>query len=539
MRRLLVLLATSTLSLSLTITPAALAVTEADCTITGTASSETIAGTAGDDVICGLGGNDVIDGGEGNDTIFGGTGADSIDGETGDDRIFGGPGADLLWGGDGSDALAGAEGNDGLTGGVGSDALAGGAGVDYCARDAADTQASSCFRDSAKPKVVALAFNKGRFNTDTENVVRLRATIVDAGTGVLSVGADVWAIQTPYTLSALGGGMCLNQAADVNEACLLSGNRNRGVWELAFRLPAHTPARKFNQLALNLADSASNQSYVEATGALAVSFSTTGSTPDSKSPSLISIESGIPAQIDAQDLTQYEVRLRARDNLSGIQRISGTVRSASCLTTVQMQSKLCQNAISTNDSYWLDFSLTESGDYVGYIQPSPSMFNGQWRLYTLSLRDNVGNTREIWGNGLASFSPPTFKVVGGTKTSISDVQPPLITSVAVSPKHVNTSSAAAIATVTMTVSDNVGVSYVWASVVGPNSYISEPEMSCRQTAGTVKQGTWKCSVRIPTHGATGDWRVVFLARDAANNTADLAPAVAEVSDGVGYLIKNG
>lgn len=539
MRRLTIIAILAALISPLLVAAPAHAVTEADCTIVGTPSPEVLEGTEGIDVICGLGGNDIIEGNDGDDIIFGGPGADSIEGGDGDDRIFGGPGADLLWGGDGEDSLAGADGNDGLTGGEGSDKLAGGADVDYCATDPSDISASSCFRDNAKPKVIALAYRKAKVSTDSDTVVRLRATIADPGTGVLSVGADVSPIQSPYTLSARGQKNCVDHAASAGEACLLSGTRNKGVWEFAFPIPAHTPARKFNQLSFFILDSASNQSYIEATGALAVSFSTTSTSPDAQAPLIESITSSVPTEVNAQNLESYEMRIAASDNLSGIRSLSVMFRSPACITAKQMQTKLCQNASTENDSKRVTFSLTEDGDYIGYLQISPLMFNGQWRLFSIILRDTVGNSREIWGSKVAVFNPPTFKITQGTATKISDVVSPLIKTVSISPKKVNTAAAAAIATVTLTISDNVGVDYVWASVIGPNSYSSEPEMSCNLSDGTRKNGTWTCNVKIPVHGATGNWRVVFLARDIANNTADLSPAVSALADNDGYVIKNG
>lgn len=536
--RLVSLTASLGLCLALLVTPTAYAVTEADCTITGTAAGDVLVGTDGDDIICGLGGNDVVEAGDGNDIILGGDGKDSIDGGLGDDKIFGGPGADLLWGGDGEDALAGADGNDGLTGGDGADRLAGGDGVDYCAADSADPVQSSCFRDGSKPRVIALAYQKSKYSSDTDTIVRLRATITDAGTGVMSVGADVWAMLTPYTLSASGSALCLDHAAAVGEACLLSGNRNRGVWELAFPLPAHTPARRFNQLALFVSDSASNQSYIEAVGNLAVSFSTLSNSPDTKAPIIKKVRADIPKTVDAEIAPTFEVTIQATDNLSGIKSLSATFRSGLCLSAKQMQSKLCQNAPSDRDSNRVAFAQTESGSWVGTLQIQPGMFNARWRLFNLSVRDAVGNSREIYGNAVTAFGVPHFTVVNGTTATIGDVVAPIINAVSIAPAIVNASNAPAVSYVTIKASDNVGIAMVWASVVGPNSYVSEPELSCTLVAGSKKAGSWKCGVRIPAHGARGKWRVLFLARDSAGNDAELAPAVEALSNNDGYFVTN-
>jgi len=376
-------------------------------------------------------------------------------------------------------------------------------------------------------------------NSDTETVSRLRATIVDAGTGVFYVGADVWPLQSPYTLSASGSGLCADKAAQPGQACLLSGTRNRGVWEFAFPVPAHLPARKFNQLAFNLSDSASNQNYVEAVGPLKVSFSTVSTQPDSKAPTVRSVTASIPATVDARDFSEYQIHLDVSDNLSGVRAVSASFRSSTCLTPTQMQTKLCQNASSDSDWRRVSFTPTDLGDFVGYLQISESMFNGRWRLFSINVQDQVGNTREMWGNALTSFNPPSFVLRNGLATKISDATAPTITAVSIAPKTVNSANAAAIATVTIKATDNVGVAMVWASVVGPNSYVSEPEMSCVLSSGTTKNGVWKCGVRIPIHGSSGKWRVVFLARDAANNDANLVPAVEQLVNNDGYFITNG
>lgn len=110
-------------------------VTQATCTITGTAGADTLQGTAGRDVICGLGGADTLRGLGGDDLVVGGDGADKVQGSDGNDELAGGPG---------NDELKGADGDDTLAGGAGVDALNGGPGVDTCARDAADPAAKEC-----------------------------------------------------------------------------------------------------------------------------------------------------------------------------------------------------------------------------------------------------------------------------------------------------------------------------------------------------------------------------------------------------------
>ena len=92
------------------------AVSVADCTVTGTEGDDILNGTADNDVICGLGGNDKIDGRSGDD---------SLEGNQGSDKIHGGRGDDIIWGDQGDDIIRGNAGKDTITPGAGEDTILG------------------------------------------------------------------------------------------------------------------------------------------------------------------------------------------------------------------------------------------------------------------------------------------------------------------------------------------------------------------------------------------------------------------------------
>ena len=130
----------------------AIALSDNNDTVYGTAGNDFVMGNNGNDLMFGGDGNDVlygdgptsgilagtdgthdldtIYGGYGNDTLYAGAGNSTLLGEMGDDSLVGSYGADTLLGGDGNDNLNGAEGNDILNGGAGSDQMYGGAGND-------------------------------------------------------------------------------------------------------------------------------------------------------------------------------------------------------------------------------------------------------------------------------------------------------------------------------------------------------------------------------------------------------------------------
>ncbi|MBB4642631.1 cadherin domain-containing protein [Rhizorhapis suberifaciens] len=137
----------------MTATAAGVQGTDANNTLTGTASVDWITGGAGDDTVNGGDGNDILNGNTGQDSVTGGTGADVLYGGSGDDILIGGAGADILSGGADSDtaSYAGASGAvyayldnaavnagdatgdsfasiENLTGGAGADHLGGDAG---------------------------------------------------------------------------------------------------------------------------------------------------------------------------------------------------------------------------------------------------------------------------------------------------------------------------------------------------------------------------------------------------------------------------
>ncbi|MBK8186313.1 MAG: hypothetical protein IPK77_03155 [Cellvibrio sp.] len=85
---------------------------DANNSVTMTASNETVYAGGGDDSISAQGGNDFLYGEVGNDTLSGDSGSDLLEGGEGNDVLNGGSGADILDGGVGNDVLNGGTGND-------------------------------------------------------------------------------------------------------------------------------------------------------------------------------------------------------------------------------------------------------------------------------------------------------------------------------------------------------------------------------------------------------------------------------------------
>ncbi|MBC6429239.1 MAG: hypothetical protein GDA55_08465 [Cellvibrionales bacterium] len=131
--------ATLCLTLSLALTPVALAKRADGGPMEGTDTADTLNGTTNNDLINGRGGDDTISGGKGQDRLRGNRGNDTLRGDRAKDKLRGGPGDDMLyggaqndflWGGAGDDTLRGGTHNDALYGGTGDDRLVGGPGHD-------------------------------------------------------------------------------------------------------------------------------------------------------------------------------------------------------------------------------------------------------------------------------------------------------------------------------------------------------------------------------------------------------------------------
>ncbi len=511
------------------------------CTITGTAASETIQGTSGDDVICGLGGNDKIYAGEGDDEIISGPGTDTVFGEDGEDVIYGGPGGDLWWGGDGSDALIGEAGNDQLEGGAGPDRNNGGDGTDYCSPDPQDISRLSCFRDNSAPKFVAVAFQRAKVNSDQDAVALLRATVRDFGTGAKTLSATINSMSGTNQISASGSHECIkDQAPEPGLGCLRSGTRLKGIWEFAFPIAAHTPSSRYELAELSSVDYASNDDFVEALGAFNVKFRVETSTPDSLAPVLSDMEfSATGKNVDVSIGENPVVTAYVSDNLSGVQKFSINLTSSHCVTLKQRMSAMCQKALGPDYLNSISFIETSPGTFVGEIFLASSAFNGNWQISEIWMTDKIGNRRELRGKAVSKFANIlNFKVINGKAAVTPDAINPVIQTLTLSRSKVNTATAAQIVEVRMRITDNKKVNYVWASVTGPNSHISEPEIGCSMESGTAKNGVWRCLVRIPAHGATGEWLVEFFAWDESNNWADYSPAVQEIAYSTGYVIQN-
>ena len=107
-----------------------------------------------------------------------------------------------------------------------------------------------------------------------------------------------------------------------------------------------------------------------------------------------------------------------------------------------------------------------------------------------------------------------------------DVDPPVITNVTITPSVVDISTASADVTVSIDATDDPsGVEQIelqfWAPTAGPGGQ-RRPCTVVRDhglVSGTLKSGTWECTITIPLHAETGMWKVglAFVLDAAANN----------------------
>jgi Ca2+-binding RTX toxin-like protein len=130
-RRLLAIIASSSLIFGIAFIAAPASAGTRGCTIRGTDHHDRLIGTPGSDVICGFGGNDFLRGRGGVDVFHGGDGADVLLGGDGPDVMFGGLGRDQLYPEGDDDTARGGRGADDIGGGPGDDRLNGGPGRDF------------------------------------------------------------------------------------------------------------------------------------------------------------------------------------------------------------------------------------------------------------------------------------------------------------------------------------------------------------------------------------------------------------------------
>lgn len=525
------------------------------CTIVGTAKNDVLTGTAKRDVICGRGGDDRIQGrgghdvldagagtdvvvggagndvvlggagddtvvaGEGNDRVLAGTGADSIvagDGKdllrggAGDDELDGGPGDDAVNGDAGADVTSGGSGDDTVTGGAGDDELGGDSGADdvdggtgfnVCdtPNDDGDTQVR-CATDTTPPAVTDVVATPSTVDvTESEQTVRIQMRITD-DTGIARVGAGSW-------------------------ARLVSGTVRDGVWESEIAVPQFAEPG-VRDLTISAYDRIGRSIHHPAAGL----YTVVNTIVDQQRPVLQSMNldrSAVDVQTEAQAIT---ATVRLTDDLAGAGWVFLCAAHAwptgepafRSLSPCEYMTRISGTAL---DGVWRATYTVPAG--------APS---GTWN-FGVRVYDATDTSKIDYWLGPDEFAahaslpaplPDTHLLPDGagvvTVTGApQDVDPPVLTSVRLSPSVVDTSGGAVRVTVDIAGTDARGITDASLSINGPPGYPNHPDWGdlvhvawVRDFSlheGSPQDGVWRASFVVPGGTPDGSYFMQVSLRD--------------------------
>lgn len=258
---------------------------------------------------------------------------------------------------------------------------------------------------------------------------------------------------------------------------------------------------------------------VLAVAALLVAATGVHAQSDTTPPALVTL-SFTPAKVDTTNGDQHvDVRARITDNLSGFQSGCFYFRSPS-----QLQGQ----TVCVYDEPGYQQSGDElDGEYRGVLTLQPFVEAGTWVLYQVILYDDAGNGDLIAEGALvAAGFPTTIEVV-----SESDVEPPTIEDLELSPPVFDVSNGPVVFTTTLRLADaGSGVGRVCVNLISPGVQ-SHTDCTFSPIEGDPNAGLYQIPIVFPQFAHAGTWqvdRVEFL--DGAGNAQVLfTPALAERS----------
>ena len=215
---------------------------------------------------------------------------------------------------------------------------------------------------------------------------------------------------------------------------------------------------------------------------------------DAEPPRVLSID-GFPEKVTSG--SQLEIQVRARDNLSGVRSISGSLRSPSGKAS-------------------MPFGCIATGDpelFLATVQVPERAEMGIWSVKSLRLTDNVHNTRRYREPDTA-ISGGVFEVVD----SDSDSVPPQIMAFTVEPREVQ--GGETIHVIVTVQDEKSSVTRVIGAFLSPSGN-ARLSFSCRDKQG---DDTLAGQISVPKDAESGDWVLNYVrAEDEAKNAQNFFP----------------
>lgn len=296
-----------------------------------------------------------------------------------------------------------------------------------------------------------------------------------------------------------------------------SGTLTAGTFTCMGLIPRYIETGEWRLHFLSISDRAGNTATYVRDQLAAMGFPTTltlTGMSDLDPPSLVSY-SFSPATVNLSGSpVTLTGTISATDNLSGLYLAYLAFYSPS-----EQQRVDCYPVPGDPDS-----GTPLNGSYSCSGQFTPGTETGTWHVKFAELRDRVGNARYYTTQELSGMGLPTALTV----SAVSDLTPPSLSAMTLSPLSINTSSGAVSITGAVTASD--AGSGVRQAVVALFSPTGQQRVDCTTSLwpeGTAS-ATMSCTGLFPQNSESGAWEVRFVeVSDHAGNTATLLKATLE------------
>ena len=293
-----------------------------------------------------------------------------------------------------------------------------------------------------------------------------------------------------------------------------SGTLTAGTFTCSGVIPRYIETGSWRLQFLSISDRAGNTAtYVRdqlAAMGLPTTLTLTG-TSDLQAPSLVSYSFSPSAVNLSGSPVTLSGTISAMDNLSGLYLAYLAFYSPSGQQRVDCYPQPGDPGSGTP----LNGSYSCSGQFT------PGMETGAWRVQFAELRDRVGNARYYTTQELNGMGLPTTLTV----SAVSDLTPPTLSAMTLSPLSINTSSGSASITGAVTASD--AGSGARQAVVALFSPTGQQRVDCITSiwpAGTAT-AVMPCNGLFPQNSESGAWEVRFVeVSDHAGNTATVLKA---------------
>ncbi len=241
---------------------------------------------------------------------------------------------------------------------------------------------------------------------------------------------------------------------------------------------------------------------------------------------------GIPTEFEVESvgdttpptIASFDFNPKAVDTSTSSQEITITARLTDDLSGFSQGYFRFQSPSKIQDvGLWFSSSERTSGNeldgtYERKITLPQYSEPGTWKLSSIELRDNVGNSKYISGVEVEALGLPTeFEV-----ESVGDTTPPSVASFDFNPKAVDTSTSSREITVTARLTDDLsGFSQGYFRFLSPST-IQDVGLwfsSSERTSGNELDGIYERKITLPQYSEPGTWKLSSIElRDNVGNS---------------------